>query len=298
MTRLEDINLEQLLEFEKKNKVLSFYDFQHTINFKKNKLLDRFYHFTKGKYSDVIITSLCNDYDKYRKSLSIYKTIYTLYNQLLDDLVVEIMNSSIEKDPLSLSILLGNYLIPLGFLSYTPIFHCTSSEKLFSEDEGYAYLGYIEGGFIFAGYGCCRHVVSFASDVLHKIRVPNDKITCITATKEEILSNILENSSPNHAIMGYEMGGKYYLADIINKRYYLPIKKEYVENDLQEIIILDYTKTYLLQPTLYWNPNLEYATVTEEIVNEKKYKVAMAFHLKEDERFNNLNKNILNFIKN
>lgn len=53
------------------------------------------------------------------------------------------MDFSIKKDPLSLSILLGNYLILLEFLSYTPIFHCTNSEKLFSGDEQYFYNDYI-----------------------------------------------------------------------------------------------------------------------------------------------------------
>lgn len=128
-------------------------------------------------------------------------------------------------------------------------------------------------------------MVSFVSDFLHKLEVPNDKITCITAMRKEILSNILKDSFPNHAIMGYVMNNKYYLTDILEQIYYLPIEEEYVETGLQPKIVLDYTNTHLLQPTLYWNPNLEYATAKEDVINEKKYKIAMALHLEESQRF-------------
>lgn len=281
---LENISLEQLLEFENKNKVLSFSEFHNTMNYKKSQLIAIIYHFTDDKLINPK-KLLENDYNKYRKSLSIYKAIYILYHQILDDLVLEIMSSSIEKDPLSLSILLGNYLIPFGFLSYTPNFHPTNSKKLFSIDEEYQYNSYIDGAYILAGYGCCRHVISFISDFFNKIDIPNDKITCIVAKKEEIMNNMLEQTSPNHAIIGYGMDYKYYLADIFNQIYHLEIKEEYIENDLKRKIVLDYTNTNLFQPTLYWNPNLEYATFTKEEIKEKDFKVRVALWQGETERF-------------
>lgn len=81
------------------------------------------------------------------------------------------------------------------------------------------------------------------------------------------------------------MDYKYYLADIFNQIYHLEIKEEYIENDLKRKIVLDYTNTNLFQPTLYWNPNLEYATFTKEEIKEKDFKVRVALWQGETERF-------------
>lgn len=286
MLNLKDINLGSLVECEKKNKVLSYMEFQETINYKKSQFLANIYHFKKDILID-IKTTLDNDYNKYRKCLPIYKIIYLLYNQLLDDLVLEVMNSSIEKDPLTLLILLGNYLIPFGFLSYTSSFHCTDSEKLFKNNNyEYDYSSYIEGSYVLSGYGCCRHVASFASDFLTQMGIPNDIITCITAKEEQIINNMIEHTFPNHAIIGCKINSKYYLVDIFNQVYPLEIKGEYIETNLQCKIVLDYTNTNLFQPTLHWDPNLEYATFCKEEVKEKDFKVAIALRQEETERFN------------
>lgn len=281
---LEDISLEQLLELENIVRVLSYSEFYLTKNNIKYQLLALLVYLTKDKFLNPSII-LNNDYNIYRKNLPIYKKIETLYHKLLDDLVLEIMSSSVKKDPLSLSILLGNYLIPSGLLSYTNTFYPTNSKSLFSCENQYEYNTHINGAYIVAGYGCCRHITSFVSDVFHKMKITNDKITCIHAKKEEIFFNVPEQLKANHLILGYEANQKYYLADIFNQIYYLPINDKYIETGCIEKIILDYTKTNLFQSILNWNPNLKYATYTQEEINERKYKIAMALHLGEFKRF-------------
>lgn len=289
MKKLEAMNIEKLLEFENKNRVLSFGEFLYTRNYLKYKLMDYTGYLTEEKMRDTY-RLLEYDYVKYRKKLPIYQIIYTLYHKILDDFVLEIKDSTMEKDPLSLAILLGDYLIPSGFLSYTPTFHKTDSEKLFSLDEKYDYDSYIEGAYVFASYGCCRHVTSLISDLLHKMNISNDIIPCIEETKETILFDILNHTIVTHAILGYEMNGKYHLADTINGIYNLSISKDYIETNTKRKIVLDYTSTYLFQQKLYWNPNLVYGTITEEEIKEKKTKVRKALQIETD-RFQKFKKN-------
>lgn len=292
---LENMSLEELLEFENNHKVLSYEEFHYTKNYRKIMLIDLIY--PAGKKLIDINKLLTEDYNKYRKSLTIYQVINMLYDKILEDLILEIKNSSIEKEPLSLSILLAEYLIPHGLVSYTHSFHETNSQNLFSGDGNYNYECYAQGMYVLAGYGCCRHVTSFISNIFHKMKIPNDVITCMEATKEEIFFHMLEHLTATHAILGYEMDGKYYLSDIFNRIYNLSIKKKYIENNHLFKLVLDYTQTNLLQPNLYWNPNLEYATVTEKELKEKRNKVAISFQKKEWDRFQKFKENHYDMIQ-
>lgn len=92
MKRLENMSLEELIEFDNKHKVLSFEDARAL------KILNIIAR--KNKYSR-------KDYDMYREKLPIRIELERLYDELLHDLLCEIEESSFDKDPLTLCILVG-----------------------------------------------------------------------------------------------------------------------------------------------------------------------------------------------
>lgn len=284
MKELKNKDLEELLEIENQNKVLSYVDFYFQKNNIKLELLSLIFYLTQDRFINPKII-FNNEYKKYRESLPIYQIVTNLYHKLLEDLALEIIDSSVEKDPLSLSILLSSYLIPLGLLSYTNRFYHTNSNSLFTKSRAYDYISYIDGAQILTGYGCCRHVTSFISQLLHKMEISTDIITCAQIPEKEILFHMLENLSLNHVIMGYEKNDKYYLMDVYNLIYNLSCKQYYIETGLKYKCVLDYTETKLFQPKLNWNPNLEYDTHTEKEIKEAKNKIVIALNNGELHRF-------------
>lgn len=273
MKRLENMSLEELIEFDNKHKVLSFEDARAL------KILNIIAR--KNKYSR-------KDYDMYREKLPIRIELERLYDELLYDLLCEIEESSFDKDPLTLCILVGSCLIPNGLLSYTQNFHSITSvdqvKQVFNEDPDFYTRRYAEIGGIYtiAGFGCCRHVNSFVSDLLRKKGINSDKITCLrTNTELELMER---QGSTNHVITGYIDNDKYHMVDCYNKIYTYQKQGDFYYNK-SNYVIPDFSYPLLQQYPFYYNPNIAYESFDSKEIEERVSKIQFLFNEKEYQRF-------------
>ncbi len=290
---MKSLSLEQLLEIENQTVILPYTDFAAIC--KSNLSIFQFMHLLiDAKYRQDPLNKL---YKEYRTHGLIYQTIEELYLSLLDDLIAVINRTAVEKDPLSLSILLGDYLIPSGLLSYSTKFHYIDSRKLVCMDDDYIFFHSNYGKLIFCGYGVCRHIVSFVSDILNRMGIINDKIPCHSLEVENIVPSLMRNANPNHLILGYPYKNHYYLADITNHIYNLSIENEYIEKGWKEKLVLNYTKTYLFQESLSWSLDIPYGSFSKEEVMKRKKKVELCLLAGDREKFIEFKRNHLDMLE-
>ena len=290
---MENLNLEQLLEIENQTMILSYIDFIETC--KSNLTIFQLLHLLNNTKDGK--DPLGKLYTEYRIHGLIYQTVDGLYSSLLDDLVAVIDDTKIEKDPLSLSILIGDYLIPVGLLSYTTTFHCTGSMKLFSTSEDYYFHHYgDEGKYVFCGYGCCRHIISFVSDIFNRMGIINDKVICYSLEVENIIPSLKKEINPDHVILGYILNNQYYLTDINNHIYNLSVESEYVEKRKKEKLVLDYTMTNIFQDSFHWSFDIPYGFFTEEEVMESRKNLELCLSAGDYQKFLDFKKDHLDAI--
>jgi len=283
--KLENMTLEELIKLENEIRVLSFYEY------------DRSKHFIKRISTK---SNIEDDYQNYRTNLPIYIILNEAYNIFLEDLVTEINHSSIEKDVLSIAILIGDFLIPKGLLGYTKKFHNTDSDRFFTIVNTDFHLRYneIEGLYILAGYGCCRHINSFISDVIKKYGLESDKIECIQDTPEEIKKRIQNNNfDTNHLLTGYIINNQYHLIDCYNHIYSLQKTDEFYECERPKKIILDLSQNSWFQKKLYWKPNIEYYSNTKAEITKRQKQIERLLNNGELKRFIKFKQNHFELIK-
>lgn len=312
MKKLENMTIEEIIEFDKKQPVLSRIQFE--INKKQNILTYLFlpnilslsininnliiypsiinlYAFSISgiatafsikpitnslKYKKNLIKS--ETYEEYREKLPIRTEIERLYNKLLDDLIKEIDESKIDKDPLSIAILVGDYLIPSGLLSYTKKFHIitkTWEDISFIDCSFYPYPSTKEGLYVTAGYGCCRHINSLISDLFTKKGIISDKLVAITDTKEDIELKINQfNFDNNHVVVGYIYENKYHIIDGFNNSYSIIKDKDYYyyQEIPGKVIIPDLSNT-VFSNEINYSPDIEYSFFDIKEVEEKEKKI-------------------------
>lgn len=261
-----DINLQQLLEYDKENKVLSKSEFKKLKNF-LNSIKFR-------------------NYENYRSNLPIHKELKKTYEKFLSDLLNEINLSTIDNDPLSIIILVAYYLIPNGILSITKKFHLIDS-GIYKID--YDYRSYVTkdllGTYIASGYGSCRHFNSFISDLIKIKGLKSDKITCIFGNindYNETKKNLIYTHN-NHVISGFIYQNNYYLIDALWNKYNLIETEEYFYND-SNFYILDFLYNDI-QKDLNWNPYIPYKTFGENEIIEKRNKIYTILKNGEFKRF-------------
>lgn len=269
MKELKDMNLEELLEYDKNHYVPYmelFISNKDILNLHKcNKEFDmKKFLFLKLKYFHInkIPLKYYSDYVEYRKSLPINKEIDRIYNSLLDDLVKLINSLNIEKDPLTITLLFNLIVIPRGYLSYGDNFSIVKDNNLEEFTSNYGVYSSF-GMAIFCGYGCCRHMVSFMADLFDKLGIKCDRISCLT---ENINNYNMEdiNFSCNHAVLGYINKDKYHIIDPTRSLYFIEkYDNYYFSPDSLEIIIPDFSVT-LLQEKYSFNLDMEYKTNDEK----------------------------------
>ena len=115
---IEKMNLDELLEFENKTFIFSKTDINRLLIFLPIVIfLNK--HISNVTFNIPSLSNIINqNYDNYRNNSPIRKELIRLYNILLNDLVLEINKLSINNDPVCISMLIGDYLIPKGILSY------------------------------------------------------------------------------------------------------------------------------------------------------------------------------------
>ena len=205
-------------------------------------------------------------YDTYRKNLSLRKELMRLYNTLLEDLVEEIKKSTIDKDQLTVAILVGQYLIPKGIVTYTKSFHRILTVKEWKIISSYdSNLSNNQenrqGIYIPMGYGCCRHYNSFISDILTKMNLKNEVLSCLICNSEEFNQRKKEvNYNANHVIIGYQKDNRYHLIDPYNNCYSFVKEKDYFyDMDKDVVLIPDFTETELWnQKNCIYHPDIPY----------------------------------------
>lgn len=227
------------------------------------------------------------NYDDYRSNTPIYIELEKTYNKLLEDLLNEIELSTIDDDPLSIILLVANCLIPSGFLSVTKRFHPLTSNDIYKIDHNFLSDCDIRlfGTYIASGYGCCRHINSFISDLLSKKGLKSDKVACIFNSLNNY-GNLKENVDyiPNHLITGFIFDEQYYLVDAFNLRYNIKKEENYFTSQDNAYYILNFTNT-AYQKEINWNLNIEYKNFSDEEINEKTKKIKTAIANGEGSRF-------------
>ncbi len=193
------------------------------------------------------------NYDTYRKNLSLRKELMRLYNTLLEDLVEEIKKSTIDKDPLTAAILVSRYLIPSGIVTYTKNFH-----RILTVEEWDIISNCDtsvsddqknrQGIYIPMGYGCCRHYNSFISDIFTKMDLESEVLPCLFCDSKDFNQREKNfNYDPNHLVIGYQKDNHYHLIDPYNNYYsFVKGKDFFYDMDNDAILIPDLTKARLL----------------------------------------------------
>jgi len=300
-------NLNELIEFDKKNRILSSAEFK--LNKYSTLVLSGFIPFSiyslankpdfisfilnsaflvSNAYSLYSLKKLSLDYEKYRSNIPTYIELKNTYDKLLEDLLNEIELSSIDNDPLSIALLTSQYLIPNGLLSITKYFHIITSNEVYKIE--YDYLADCDiqllGTYVTNGYGCCRHINSFISDLLSKKGIKCDKVPCIFESLDNYDNIENGNYASNHLITGFIHNDYYYLVDPFNSRYNLIKNKNYFSSDSSNFYILNFTNV-AYQKNLNWKHNLEYKNFSNSEVNEKFEKIKYAINKGEALRFTN-----------
>lgn len=274
MKQPENMSLEELLELDNQIKVLTLLEFN----------MEKLY-LESMKYKS---------YDSYRNSLPINKELKRLYNIILENLAKKIKNLNMDKEPLDIAILVSYFLLPLGCLSYTNKFH-NIEKNVYSDIADYFDNNFstLQGLYVIAGYGSCRHVNSFIVDLFMKLGIKADKISCYSTlinNPNKINNELLENNfEPNHLIVGYIHNNKYHLIDPYNKVYSLGNNEScyshlYLEHNIYNCIVPNFSIS-LFQKELYWNPNIAYQSHNIDNINERINKIFEILHDGEKNNF-------------
>lgn len=269
---MENLTLQQLLDIENQTPILSLRDF---LDYQRlERAISSFlYCLTCGNY---LWNPFERVYTTYRVHGFIYQVIDELYQKVLEDLIDVIVDTKIETDPLSLSVLMSDHLIPFGVLSYSKRFHSTSSSKLFACSNVDIFYHLDEkknyGKVVFCGFGCCRHVASLVGDLFEKMGIVVDRVPCFSLKQEEIPSALLEQNV-NHLILGYLWNHQYYLVDIMNQHYALSAEEEYIETRDDDKLVLDYSSPLWFQDFFHHTFDMDINSFSMEEVLECKRKV-------------------------
>ena len=314
MQKLSNMSLEKMLEYYKNKKILSKTEFRITnitniiatigiANipiYKVNQLI------INSNLSNTLATSIAislasftginiinniakgkpikiyKNYNTYYESQELYKEIEKLYNEILNDLVAKLNTFPINKDPLTISLLL-NYLINHGILSYTKKYHRIRSSKEWKNirkcDVDYLKEKHeLEGLYIIAGYGCCRHLNSIIADVLEKMDIKSDKICCLMNTEENINKNIEKyNFKCNHVIIGYIDNNQYHMIDPYNDYYCIYPDENFYSCEKEKTKYIPILTYSMLQSKSVNHTDLQYVYPNINEINEKRKKVIAFF---------------------
>jgi len=55
--------------------------------------------------------------------------------------------------------------------------------------------------FVFCGYGCYCHIISFSSDIFSRMGIINDQNLCYVLEDESLVPSLIKGESANHLIL-------------------------------------------------------------------------------------------------
>lgn len=223
---------------------------------------------------------IINRFDKlyiiYRQNHFVGQSIGFLYDQLIEDLLQLINSSTLDSDPVSISILVSNYLIPQGILSVTDSFKYVD----FSNNE--IPREYDCGVLIVFGNGVCRHVNSFLVDLLRKKGIKADKMDCYSKWEKELGAD----NEIDHTIIGYFDEEYYKFIDGVNHLFHIREEENYYQTSMGNYYVLAYQQTND-QNDFTWYPGIPYQAIPSEEINEKNERIFTKWKQGEFQRFMN-----------
>lgn len=227
MKKLENMTIEEIIEFDKNNFVKPYNIIEAA---KKDVKLSE----EIGYYTTINYETSYNEYCEYRKNLPIYQELERSYNEILEKVLNELDKINLNEDTLNLIISLCNYLIPNSYLSTTDYF--TRNFKYYLPNIFYGVFLSKNGSYIITGKGVCRHINGFISDILNIKGVENYLVSGeLTSLRKKGKFKI------NHVINGIIENNKYYLIDGFNNYYNIEEKEDYFMNNMRSIFIPDYS---------------------------------------------------------
>lgn len=319
MKKLKNMSLDEVIQFDQEHRVLSRQEIKQIIIKNQLEIISKPSQLPKVKIAkklklnpNIIATiatgnkislstiyienkqtpSLSEIYEMYRESLPVLNELKQLYNKLLEELLKEIEMSEFDKDPLTLCLLVGLYLIPNGLLSYTNKFHDITATSIKKEltsrnvDFFTKRNAKMEGIYTIAGYGCCSNVNSFMADLLRLKGISCDKIQCILKQSAEEIQTIEENFDyrNNHLVIGYIEKDTYHIIDIYNYHYSYIMDNNFFYNG-NSYIIPDFSDPLLQEESFFYHPNIPYVSYTNKEIEERLIKIRKLINEKEHKRF-------------